>query len=78
MKQWLPSLFEESPGVASVRRVVFFLAFLFGTGLCLLRLRLEVSGPLKDMAIAIVTGAFGVMGTGCLAEAWESRNDERG
>jgi hypothetical protein len=35
VKQWLSSLFEESPSTASTHRMVFFLAFVLGAALCL-------------------------------------------
>lgn len=67
MKQWLYGLFQEAPGEPSVRRVVFFLAFLFGAGLCLLGFRFDVGEPVERLAMAIVTCAFGVMGAGRFA-----------
>jgi len=73
MKHWLYGLFEEAPGEPSIRRVVFAAAFVFGTLFCLLGLCCSVSPEVERVAIAIVTGAFGVMGVGRFAEAWENR-----
>jgi len=69
---------EEAPGVKSVKRLVFFTAFIFGVAMCGVGFFIPISEPVKELAITIVTAAFGMMGVGVLAEAWESKRQGNG
>jgi uncharacterized membrane protein len=75
MFSWLSLLLSEAPGEPSIRRVLCLCAFLFGCALCLLGLRYEISGSVKDIAIFMLTSAFGAVTAGRFAEAIE-RNRE--
>jgi hypothetical protein len=69
MLNWLSLLLSEAPGEPSLRRVLCLAAFIFGCALCLLGLRFEISPGVRDLAIFIVTAAFGAVTAGRFAEA---------
>jgi hypothetical protein len=69
MLSWLSALLSEAPGEPSLRRVLCLAAFLFGCALCLLGLRYEIGPGVRDVAIFIVTAAFGAVTAGRFAEA---------
>jgi hypothetical protein len=71
MLNWLSLLFSEGEGEPSIRRVVFFLSFIFGVVLCLIGFWCDISPPVERVAITIIGAAFGVMGVGRIAEAVE-------
>ena len=71
---WLSMLFCEAPAEPSIRRVVFFFAFVFGMAVCGLGIAgYEISSPVQTIAITIITSASGAMGLGRIAEAIEAR-----
>ena len=70
--------FEEAPGVKSVRRLIFFAAFVFGVGMCIAGIWLPVNETVAGITKTIVISAFGVMGAGRIAEMFENRNDGGG
>jgi hypothetical protein len=72
-KSWLKRLLSEGDGEPSVRRVVFFLSFLFGAVFCVAYREAEISDSVKEIVITIITGSFSVMGLGRVAEALESK-----
>jgi hypothetical protein len=70
---WLRQMLSEGDGRLSVRRVVFFAAFVLGAAFCVAYRDAEISSGIKEIAITIITGAFGVMGVGRVAEALETK-----
>jgi hypothetical protein len=66
-------MFEEAPGQTSVRRVVFFITFVFSMAFCLLGLKFEITEQAKELVIALFALASTVMGAGRFAEAMENR-----
>jgi hypothetical protein len=72
-KSWLKRLLSEGDGEPSVRRVVFFMSFLFGVFFCVAYREAEISNNVKEIVITIISGSFGVMGLGRVAEALETK-----
>jgi hypothetical protein len=70
---WLKRMLSEGDGEPSVRRVVFFLSFVFGVAFCIANRQIEISNGIKEIAITIITASFSVMGLGRVAEALETK-----
>jgi uncharacterized membrane protein len=71
MLKWFSEMLCESPDEPSIRRVLCLAAFLFGCGLCLLGLRYDINGGVKDLATTIIIAAFSAVGIGRFAEAMD-------
>jgi hypothetical protein len=71
MLSWLSLLLSEAPGEPSIRRVLCLLAFLLGAAMCLLGLRHEIPAAAKDIAMLLITLAFGALTAGRFAEAMD-------
>jgi len=62
MRDWFSELLSESPGEPSIRRVVFFLSFLFGAALCFVGVFTDIPTSVLTLATTIVGLSFGLMG----------------
>jgi dipeptide/tripeptide permease len=73
MLKWLSRLLSEGDGEPSLRRYLCFGAFLLCCSLCLLGLKFEMSGSVKDLATTMIVTSFSAVTVGRFAEAMDGK-----